>query len=65
MAQEREASRGLFVGMRIGEPELLVAADRPIRYGRAGFALGGALIGLVLGIVRVETGLIRRLLGRK
>ena len=65
MAQERNASRGLFVGLRISDPELLVQADRPIRYGRAGLALGGGLIGLVLGIVLVETGLIRRLLGRR
>lgn len=65
MAQEQEAGRGLFVGMRIGELERIASADRPIRYGRAGFALGGALIGLVLGIVLLETGLIQRLLGRK
>lgn len=65
IVQEREASRGLFVGMRISDPEMIVAAERPIRYGRAGFALGGALIGLLLGIVLVETGVIRRLLGRR
>lgn len=65
IAQEREASRGLFVGLRISDPEILVQADRPIRFGRAGFALAGGLIGLVLGIVLVETGLFRRLLGRR
>lgn len=65
MAQERNASRALFVGMRIGDPEMIVAAERPIRYGRAGFALGGAIIGLILGIVLVETGLVQRLLGRR
>ncbi len=62
--EELTASRGLFVGLRIGQPETAGEAVGPVRYGRAGFALGGALIGLVIAVALLETGLISRLLRR-
>jgi hypothetical protein len=62
--EERKASRGLFAGVTIGPAAQAVLNHRPIQFDRNQLVLFGGLIGLLLGIVLVETGLPARL-GRR
>ena len=60
LAAERVASHGLFAGLRLGEEEAPVVSPRPVRYGQGQSVLAGSLLGLLLGGVVLQSGLLRR-----
>lgn len=60
LAAERAASRGLFAGLRLGPAEAPVVASHPVRNGLGQLVLAGGLIGLLVGIICVQTGLVAR-----
>lgn len=57
---ERVASGGLFAGLQPGPPMPVTSLERPVQYGRGQLVLAGSMIGLVVGLVLVETGLPTR-----
>lgn len=54
--QERQASRGLFSGLLLGQFNAPEVASEPVAAGRGQFVFLGALIGLLTGIVLMEPG---------
>lgn len=57
---ERAASYGLFAGLRLGEEEAPVVSTSPVRYGQGETVLAGSLLGLLLGVITLQSGLLRR-----
>jgi hypothetical protein len=60
LAAERDASHGLFAGLRLGDEEAPVVSAGPVRYGQGQSVLAGSLLGLLLGVVVIQSGLLRR-----
>jgi uncharacterized protein involved in exopolysaccharide biosynthesis len=57
---ERKASGSLFYGLTIGPPEAAVTSEKPVRFGQNRLVLAGAVLGLLLGIGFVQSGLPAR-----
>ena len=62
--QERAASRGFFAGLAVGPAEPVTMSTEPVLYGRNGLILAGCLVGLLVGVVILETNIPSRLLKR-
>lgn len=60
LAQERNASQGMFVGLIPAPSEPISAPDRPVQNDRNQFVLAGCLLGFLIGLGIVETGLPTR-----
>jgi len=54
--QEKLASQGLFTGLTLGPFNLPVGSAQPVSAGRNQFVFLGSLLGLLLGIVLIESG---------
>jgi hypothetical protein len=62
--QERQASQGLFSGLRLGQVDYTGGATNLVLYGRSQGALAGCAIGFLLSIWLVQSGILARWLRR-
>lgn len=65
LVQERQGSRTIFPGLRIGTVEHAAVPSKPVLYGRNQTVLAGALIGFLLSIWLVQLGIPGRLIKRR
>ena len=58
--KEQKASFGMFAGLIPGPAEMVTPSQEPVHFGRNQLVLAGGIIGLLAGLLVIETGLLAR-----